>query len=303
MASTNQSPFYQKAEEKFLSAGTDEERVKYLEEMIKECPKHKSSEKMLAQLRTRYKKLLKKIEGAKKVGKSSKEGIKKEGVQAIIIGKTNSGKTSLITLLTNVYAKISEFNFATKKPVIGMLKHEGIEFQLIENPAIESEYYDRGLTHTADIVLMIVSDLSQLEEIQKNLGKTKAKKIVVFNKSDLLTENEKRKLSATLQSKKYNFVLISTKTKEGIDELKSKLLKNSGKIRVFTKEPGKGKTERPIVLNPESTVKDIAEKILHGFSKNIKETKIWGPSSKFSGQKVGPTHKLKDLDVVEFKTK
>lgn len=303
MASTNQSPFYHKAEEKFLLAETDEERVKYLEEMIKECPKHKSSEKMLAQLRTRYKKLLKKIEGAKKIGKSSKEGIKKEGVQTIIIGKTNTGKSSLITLLTNVHTKISEFNFATKKPIVGMLKYKGIEFQLIENPAIESEYYDRGLTHTADIILMLISNLSQIEELKKKLGKTKAKKIVVFNKIDLLNENEKRKISATLQSKKHNFVLISTQTREGIEELKSKLLENSGKIRIFTKEPGKGKTERPIILNPESTIKEIAEKILHGFSKNIKETRIWGPSSKFAGQKVGLTHKLKDLDVVEFKTK
>ena len=303
MASTNQSPFYQKAEEKFLSAGTDKERVEYLEEMIKECPKHKSSEKMLAQLRTRYKKLIKKIEGARKVGKTSKEGIKKEGVQTIIIGKTNVGKSSLITLLTNVHAKISEFNFATKKPIVGMLKYEGIELQLIENPAFESEYYDRGLTHTSDIILIMVTELSQIEKFKKSLEKEMAKKIIVFNKVDLLNENEKRKISATLQSKKHNFVLISTKTKEGIDELKSKLLENSGKIRVFTKEPGKEKTERPIVLNPESTIKEIAEKILHGFSKNIKETRIWGPSSKFSGQKVGLAHKLKDLDVVEFKTR
>ncbi|MCH8945379.1 MAG: 50S ribosome-binding GTPase [Nanoarchaeota archaeon] len=303
MASTNQSPFYHKAEEKFLSAGTDEERIKYLEEMIKECPKHKSSEKMLAQLRTRYKKLLKKIEGAKRFGKASKEGIKKEGVQTIILGKTNVGKSSLITLLTNVHTKISEFNFATKKPVVGMLKYKGIEFQLIENPAIESEYYDRGLTHTADIILMMITNLSQIEELKENLGKGKFRKIVVFNKSDLLSEKEKRKISATLQSKKHNFILISTITKEGIDELKSVLLENSGKIRVFTKEPGKGKTERPIILNPGSTVKEISEKILHGFSRNIKETRIWGPSSKFPGQIVGLTHKLKDLDTVEFKTK
>jgi len=39
------------------------------------------------------------------------------------------------------------------------------------------------------------------------------------------------------------------------------------------------------------------------FSNQIKETKIWGPSSKFSGQIIGLKHKLKDLDVVEFKTK
>ena len=56
MASTNQSPFYKKAEAKFLNAKTDEEKEGFLREMIKECPKHKSSEKMLANLKTRLKK-------------------------------------------------------------------------------------------------------------------------------------------------------------------------------------------------------------------------------------------------------
>ena len=57
MASTNQSPEYQKAEIRFLSAQTDEQKITALEEMIRECPKHKSAESMLANLKTRYKKL------------------------------------------------------------------------------------------------------------------------------------------------------------------------------------------------------------------------------------------------------
>jgi len=56
-------------------------------------------------------------------------------------------------------------------------------------------------------------------------------------------------------------------------------------------------------MKPNSTVLDAAEKILKGFSKKVKQTKIWGPSSKFGGQIVGLNHKLKDMDVVEFKTR
>jgi len=55
-------------------------------------------------------------------------------------------------------------------------------------------------------------------------------------------------------------------------------------------------------MNPETTVREVAEKILKGFADKVKETKIWGPSSKFPGQVVGLSHKLKDLDIVEFKT-
>jgi hypothetical protein len=304
MASTNQSPQYKKAEAMFLSASTNEEKLKWLEEMIKECPKHKSSEKMLANLKRRYIKLKETIEKGKKAGKSSgKPGIKKEAMQAIILGKTGAGKSSLISLLTKASPKVSEFPFTTKEPVVGIMFFAGTSIQLIENPAIESEFYDKGITNTTDTLLIIVTDLKSLEEIEKILGKISAKRIIVFNKVDLLSANEKRKISATLQSKKYNFILVSTKTLEGIGALKAKIFQSFDKIRVYTKEPGKEKTDRPIILSLNSTVKDVAEKILKGFSSKIKETHVWGPSSKFPGQVVGLQHKLKDLDVIEFKTK
>ena len=88
-----------------------------------------------------------------------------------------------------------------------------------------------------------------------------------------------------------------------MEELKDKLFQSFGKIRIYTKEPGKEKTKMAIILEPGATIKDVAEKILKGFSQKVQETKIWGPSSKFPSQKVGLQHKLKDLDVVEFKTK
>ena len=300
MASTNQSPFYQKAQGKFLTAQTDEERIEALEEMIKECPKHKSSENMLANLRTRYKKLKSKIDKTKKSGKSSRIGIKKEDMQAVILGVTNSGKSALLSLLTNAKPIISETKFSTTQPVIGMMKHAGTQVQLIENPAIFSEYYDKGLTNSADTILILITNLNQIKDIEILLEKSKAKRIIIFNEKEKI---EKRKLESTLKSKKYNFVIINIHTKENIEELKEKIFQSFDKIRVYTKEPGKEKSSKPIILKPNSTVKDVAEKILHGFSKQVKETKIWGPSSKFPGQKIGLKHKLKDLDVVEFKTR
>lgn len=304
MASTNQSPFYKQAELKFSSAQSDEQRLEALEEMMRECPKHKSSEKMLANIKTRYIKLKKKLETEKKSKKTSgKVGIKKEDLQAVIIGKTKSGKSSLISLLTNAKPKISDYDFNTKTVVVGMMDYNGVSIQLIEVPSIESEYYDRGVVNSADSIIILVTNLEQINEIEKKIERATGKKIIIFNKIDLLSENEKRKISATLQSKKYNFVLISTKTKEGIEELKEKLFQSFGKIRVYTKEPGKIKSNKPIILYPNSTIKNVAEKILKGFASKIKETRIWGPSSKYPGQVVGLAHKMKDLDVVEFRTR
>ncbi len=305
MASTNQSPQYQKAELKFLNAKTDAERVACLEEMIRECPKHKSSEKMLANLKTRHNKLVDKIERNKRVSKSrgGKIGIKKEDMQAVIVGFANSGKSSLMSRVTNAKTEISGYEFTTKMPVVGMMNVKGVPIQMIDVPAIESEYYDKGIVNTADTVLILISSLEEIEKIRKIIDRSIGKQIIVFNKIDLLDDAEKRKIFASLQSKKYNFSMISAKTQEGIEELKEKIFQCLDKMRIYTKQPGKEKSEKPVIMGPESTAKELAEKILHGFSSKIKETKIWGPSSKFPGQKVGLNHKLKDLDIVEFKTK
>lgn len=299
----NASPHFERAQVEYENAKTTEQKIRCLKKMIVLAPKHKGAENLNANLKTRLKKLKYSNEKEKKAGKSSFKGIKKEDMQSVIVGFTNSGKSSLINLLTHASPEIANYDFTTKHSIIGMMPYSGTNIQLIETPAIESEYYDKGLVNTADTIIILVTKLEQIEKIKKKLENSYGKQIIVLNKIDKLSENEKRKLSATLASKKYNFVVISTKTKEGIETLKDKLFTSFRKIRVYTKEPGKEKTKRPIILNPNSTVKHIAEKILHGFSKKVKETKIWGPSSKFPGQKVGLAHQLKDMDIVEFKTK
>ncbi len=300
MSSTNQSPFYKKAEGNFLAAKDDESRLFHLEEMIRECPKHKSSEKMLAQLKTRLKKLKEKLVKNKKASKSAKgKGIKKEDMQAVLIGFTNSGKSSLLNLLTNASPKIAPYEFTTKKPIVGMINYKGTSIQLIEIPAIGSEYYDKGLVNTADVILILVTKLEEIEKIERSLDRVRGKKIIVFNTQN---SDDKRKIYATLQSKRYNFVVISTKTSENLEELKNKLFHSFSKIRIYVKEPGKEKSEKPLILEEGVSIRDVGKKILKNID-YIKETKIWGPSSKFPGQKVGFNHVLKDLDVVEFKTK
>ncbi len=302
MSSTNQSPIYMRAEADFLSAKSDEERVEALKIMIKECPKHKSSEKMLANLRTRYKKLKQKLETEtkKKKSASKKLGIKKQEMQAVIIGPTNSGKSSLLSCLTNATPEIGNYPYTTKSPTLGTLDYKGTKIQLIDLPAIKNELCDLGIANTADTLIIVIDNINQIQETYKFLEKATKIRIVVYNKTDLFSENEKRKISAQLSSKKYNFILISCKEKSNLEQLKEKIFQSFGKIRVYTKEPGKPvDRNNPLILQKDSTVKDAAKKILHS-SIDIKETRITGPSSKFPNQKVGLDHVLKDKDIIEL---
>ncbi len=301
----NASPEYKKAEAKFQAAGTDEQRLEALEEMISTMPTHKGAESLRKNIRTRYKKLKQKLEKREKQHKKTRkrEGIKKQGIQAVLCGLTNSGKSSLLSELTNANPLIAAYDFTTKSPLVGIIDYKGIKFQIIDMPSINYENFDQGLANNADILLLIINNVDDLKNIEPFLKKANGKKIVVLNKVDRLNTTQKRKQKATLQTEKYTSCLISCKTKQGISELKEKLLENSGIDRIYTKQPGKQKDEIPVLLPPNSTLKDVAEKILHGFSKNIKQARITGPSSKFPNQKVGLDHIVKDKDIIEFKTK
>lgn len=303
----NAHPEYIAAEGEYLKAQTLEEKIDKLKKMISHAPAHKGGENLRAQLKTRLKKFLEQQEKSKKSGKSSKTSIKKEDMQCVLIGKTNSGKSSLVKILTNTHQKISDIKFTTIEPKVSMMDYNTVQIQIIDLPAMDSENYDKGIVYTADTVLVVVNSIENLKEILESV-KTIGKKIIVVNKIDKLSENEKRKISETLKSKFKNYphIIVSAKNLEGIEELKKKIFESFDILRIYTKEPGKEldkAKQRPMILPPGSTVKDVSEKILKGFSQKIKETRIWGPSSKFAGQIVGLKHKVKDRDIVEFKTK
>ncbi len=293
---------YLNAEKDYLEAQTTEEKISCLEEMIRTAPKHKGSENLLAGLKLRLKKLREQQEKSKKIGKSSRKGIKKEGYQCVLIGLPNSGKSSLLAALTNAKPKISPHPFTTNEPEIGTLIHEGVKAQIVDLPSIGSENFDVGTANTADCLLIITEKLEDLRQIEPKLTKTYGKRIIVLNKSDLLSPEQLRKLETTLRSKRINGLIISSSAGEGISELKEKIFREMNVIRIYTKEPGKSPSNIPVVLPSGSKVIDVAESILKGFSQKVKETRITGPSSKFPNQKVGLSHVLKDKDIVEFHT-
>ena len=302
----NAHPDYLNAERKFHEASSDEERITALEGMIRFCPSHKGGENLRKNLKNRYKRLKSEFLKKSKSGKG-KKGIKKAELQAVIIGLTNSGKSSILKTLTNTHPKIASYGFTTSKPEIGTLNYEGCSIQIIDLPPIASENFEKGLINSSNTLLIVVEKINEiktiLDEIKSPLIKEK-EKIIIFNKIDLFDEDKKRKIKETLRSKRYNFILTSTITLEGIEELKEKILKSFNILRIYTKHPGKKEKldNVPVIMPPRSTLKEVAEKILHGYSKKVKYAKITGPSSKFAGQKVGLKHFVKDKDLIEFYT-
>jgi len=296
----NASHEFLKAEREYLAAGNLGDRIYWLEEMIKTAPKHKGSENLLQGLRTRLKKFITQKEKSGKKGRG-KKGIRKEGYQFVLVGKTNVGKSQLLSGLTGKKVKSAEYEFTTRQPAIGTFDYSGVKAQLIDTPSLGCEDYDSGLINGADSLIIVINDTTELDFVKKEIAKARGKHIVVINKIDLLDVAGLRKLTARMKSKRIDGVMVSAKTGIGIEELRERLFLMTGFCRIYMKEPGKKKHEsRPMVMKAGSSVKDVAEHILKGFARRVKEVRLNGPSGKFPNQRVGLTHKIKDKDIIEF---
>lgn len=286
----NAGPEYFVAEKRYLEARTREEKITTLKEMIRTLPKHKGTEKLLAHLRKR----LAKLKSQKSVKAKSKPAfsIRKLGAaQVCILGLTNSGKSSLLKVLTGKDVEIADYPYTTKKPKVGMIPFGDVQIQLIELPST-FDPESLSILYTCDEILILLDateDVKKQEEKIKKVLRNRRllnKKILpVVNKSDL------KKVKSYFQ--------VSAKDKTGLDELKEKIWSGLGLIRVYTKSPGKPKVIPPITLIKGSRVRDVAKEVHKDFLENFKFARIFN-DTRFSGTSVGLDYKLKDLDVVEI---
>ncbi len=95
-------------------------------------------------------------------------------------------------------------------------------------------------------------------------------------------------------------LLVSCLTGQGIGNIGERLFRSLGMIRVYTKDPNETKpSEHPFVIHAGTTVKELARSIHSDLADRYRYSRIWGPTSKFAGERVGPEHVLGDRDVVE----
>ena len=53
-------------------------------------------------------------------------------------------------------------------------------------------------------------------------------------------------------------------------------------------------------MEPGSTVADVADGVHHDLGATFTAARVWGPSSRFAGQRVGREHAVDDGDTVEI---
>ena len=324
----NLPPQYYEAERRYRLVKTNQERLAILKEMWAIMPKHKGTDKLQADLKAKISRLKKEMQKKTRVGKSTySHHIAREGAaQVVLLGPSNVGKSQILASLTDASPQVAPYPFTTRDTVVGMMKFENINIQLVDTPPITREYMEPWLSEIireTDLVLLTAdlgrdSLLGDIEALVRKLEELKIKlvarepevkvtqemrykmAIIGANKRDLPNANKRLKTLKDVYSDKFPIYSLSATSRAGLDRLKEKIYKALNIIRVYTKSPGKGADRsEPIILKKGSRVIDAARAIHKDFANKLRYARMWG-SGKFEGQKVQKDHPLEDGDILEF---
>ncbi len=326
----NLTPQYQKVEARYRRAQTPQERVDCLEEMLKLIPKHKGTEKLQADLKTRLKESREELQSEKSapkaVGRSYR--IPRQGAgQVILIGGPNAGKSRLLAQLTAAQPEVAPYPFTTREPLPGMMAWEDIHVQLIDTPPITDSHFEPyivGYVRSADLVLLCFDGSSDdaPEETLAVIAQLAERKTLLADQSGFDEEDYSRVHVATRLvvtraddpgvADRLEFfrelqpdvdlplLKVECDRAESVEELRNAVYGSLGLIRVYTKKPGKpAEYVDPFTLPSGGTVEDLAGCVHRDLVDTLKFAKVWGTSAA-GGQSVGRDHVLADRDLVEL---
>ncbi|MCX7663958.1 MAG: 50S ribosome-binding GTPase [Gemmataceae bacterium] len=325
----NLPPQYHDAEAEYKKAQTPEAKLVALRKMWVILPKHKASEKVQSQLKTKISELTDEIEVAQSTVKKSPTSIKipRQGAgQIVLVGSPNSGRSSLLRKLTKATPEVALYPFTTREPVPGMMDFEDVRVQLIELPPITADFYENyvtDFTRGADGVALVVDMgdddgpfaaevvidqlkkrrrilVDQLPEVDEDPSVYHIKTVVVANKMDVEGAKERLEIFKEMMGNRFRIIEVSAETGQGLDQLKAELYRLLGVIRIYSKLPGKpADMTAPFTIPIGGTVLDFAEKVHSELAENLKSAKVWG-SARFDGMSVTKDHVLQDKDIVEL---
>lgn len=174
-----------------------------------------------------------------------------------IIGIPSAGKSTLISVLTNVKPKIADYPFTTLIPNLWVLDHKGKSLVIEDVPGLIKgaskgkwlwiqflKHIERTgiIIHMLDLYRLdkIFSDYKEIRKELELFSKTIAKKkeIIVFSKGDLLDKEMKKYIVWEFKKKvlRKKVFIISAATGEGIDDLKDYLIDHVKKESLTTKK-------------------------------------------------------------------
>jgi ribosome-interacting GTPase 1 len=328
----NLPPQYHDAEARYKKAQTPEDKLVALKEMWVILPKHKASEKVQAELKTKISELTDQIEHAKLAPKKAAPGTYKfprQGAGTVaLVGPPNAGKSLLVTKLTKATPTVAPYPFTTREPVPGMMEYEDVRVQLIDLPPITPDHYETfvtDVTRAADAAVLFLdladddgpaatrAVIDRLKLARRELvapGSPPSADpavyaiptILVANKGDDEAADIRLELAREEFGTQYPLPVVSAERGDGLDALRKAIYDTLGVMRIYTKQPGKpADMTSPFTPPIGATVAELAARVHRDLEDSVKSARVWG-TGVHDGQTVGRDHVLHDRDVVELHT-
>lgn len=155
----------------------------------------------------------------------------REGINTVIVGKPNAGKSSLLNLLAGEErAIVTDIPGTTRDALQESIRLQGISLNVIDtagirntNDIVESIGVEKAKRYAADadLIIYVVDASVPMDENDKEIIPLLQKKntIILLNKSDLDCIVEEEKLLSELGRKNVRIIRTSTKENTGIDIL------------------------------------------------------------------------------------
>jgi len=285
-----------------LVGKTGSERIRELRSILGELPGYKNGP--YADIRKWVESELVQTATRNRVTHRDSLAVRREGAaQIALVGPPNAGKSSLLQALSNIQIKTGDYPFTTTRPVPALTRIGGVLVQLVEIPGlIEGAAEGRGrgrrflgVLRGADAILFCHDAGAPVAALEAVMHEVSAAKIerpaaIAATKRD---ETDGRQLAAAFPQ--FQVVAVSVLDDESLDRLRDTIWRLTGLVRVYLRDD-----EEPLAFSPPVTVVDVADAIHNELGSCCLGARVWGPSARFDGQKLGPSHVLQDGDTVEI---
>jgi small GTP-binding protein len=281
------------------------ERIRELRAILADLPGYRNGP--YADIRKWVEDQLEETRTRKRVVHRDSIAVRREGAaQIALVGPPNAGKSSLLQALSAVQIKTGDYAFTTTRPVPAVTRIGGVLVQLIEIPGlIEGANEGRGggrpllgVLRDADAILFCQDATTSTDALLAVMGELEAARIdlpaaLAAAKADEAEEGAVARLRAAFPA--LEVVAVSVLDDASLDQLRDLLWRLTGLVRVYLRND-----DDPVALPPPVTVEDVADSIHHELGARCEGARVWGPSARFPGQRVGRAHELADGDSVEI---